>query len=77
MPKIILTPEIYSAWPFDNGVLLLSDEIIVDKSDISEQSALKNRSTFDYKIYNYFNILKNDLKILREFDRLLSTTYRG
>lgn len=68
MPKIILTPEVYSSWPFDNSTLLLYDEIIIDKNDFLEQEKLRNRSTYDYKVYNFLKLLKDDLKILREID---------
>lgn len=68
MPKVILNPEIYPTWPLDNGLLLFNDEIIIDKNDLTERSLLKNRSTLDYKVNNYYKILKEEIKIIREID---------
>jgi len=68
MAKIILNPEVYPTWPLDNGLLLFNDKIFMDKNDLYERSALKNRSTLDYKINNYYKILREDLKIIQEVD---------
>jgi hypothetical protein len=68
MSTIILSPEIYPLWLYENTCLLLCDNIILDKNDFEQQRRNCSRSTFDYKANKYLQLLYDDLNILKLID---------